>query len=204
MLGNGSSERYKLSYVLQRQVTITFRLVPPATPRAGWSKNIRVYQRMLLGAGSWYLAGNKVWAVKGWPWGEVTSTWGYCWKGGFCRGCHNLFLNFFANCEITFPPPHVLCNQVRNIRYTSVLVPLQDFIVSQDLGDKVGPSGWDPVLHWVYQNMFYIGEFLHKGASAGCLWRAILKPRPLVEGNIWRMLSEESFGFGCVFTVTLT
>lgn len=49
-------------------------------------------------------------------WGEVTSTRGYCWKRGFSRGYdwHNLFLNFFANCEITFPPPRVLRNQVRN------------------------------------------------------------------------------------------
>lgn len=106
MLGNSSSERYKPSRVFQGQVPITFRQAPPGTHRVGRSQNIHIFWRMQLAAGGGYQAGNKVWAAKGEP-GGVASTEGFCWKGGFSMGCgcHNLFLNFDAGCEIAFPPP---------------------------------------------------------------------------------------------------
>lgn len=52
MLGNGSSERYKLSLVLQRRVAVRSGLVPPVNPCTGWSGNTGVYPRMLLGQGA--------------------------------------------------------------------------------------------------------------------------------------------------------
>lgn len=151
MLGNGSSERYKQSRVLHRQVTITFRLVPPATHRVGWSKNIWVYQRMLLGAWSRYLAGNKAWAVEGWPGGRSLPLGGTAGRGVFPGAMIDIIYSwtFLPIVKLHFLLLGFCVIRWEITRYTSVLVLLQDFIISQHLGDKVGPSGWDPVLHWV-------------------------------------------------------
>lgn len=64
MLGNGSSERYKLSRELQWQATITFRLAPPVIRWAGLDG-----PGVERGSRSGCQAGSKGWGEKGGPGG---------------------------------------------------------------------------------------------------------------------------------------
>lgn len=144
MLGNGSSERYKLSLVLQRQVAVTSGLVPAVSHCVGWFGNTWVCQRMLLGqgvdrrqgtrSGQWRgsLGGRRSLPLRGTA-GRVVFL-GLWWLWSIPELWHQF--------EIVFPPLCVILWEIA--RYASVLVLLQDFVISQGPGNKVEPSGWDP------------------------------------------------------------
>lgn len=99
MLGNSGSERYKLSRVLERQVPITSRPVPPVPSVLDHPGTCAFAGGCCLGHGVSTREGRR-------PGRGVPSTGGCCWEAAFPRAVlAALFPNCGAGCAIAFPPP---------------------------------------------------------------------------------------------------